>query len=477
MSLLVVDALVGAARVDVRVAGGRVAAVAPRLEPRRGEAVVAAGGGALLPGLHDHHLHLRSAAAARSSVVVGPPEVTDRPAMAARLAAAAARVPPGGWVRAVGYHESVAGPLDRWALDAMVADRPVRVQHRTGALWVLNSLAARQVGLDDPALGSLAGVERGADGRPDGRLFRLDRWLGERVPRLPVGIEALSAEAAARGVTGLTEATAGLGHEEVRDLVSLVESGEICQRLCVMCPPGVDVPAHPMVTRGPVKVLLDDDTIPTPTDLAAEVRRAHGSGLPVAVHCVTALQLVVALQAFDEAGARPGDRVEHASVVPAALVGAIVRLGLTVVTNPAFVAERGDRYLADVDPAERGDLYRCRSLADAGVPLAAGTDAPFGPLDPWVAVRAAVTRTTASGALLGGDEAVPFDAAVGLFLGPADAPGRRRTVTVGAPGDLCLLDPGDKVGVAATIVAGRLVFRAGGQESRTWGHEGEEERP
>ena len=44
-----------------------------------------------------------------------------------------------GWLRGVAYHESVAGPLDRDRLDAWVADRPLRVQHRSGALWMLNS--------------------------------------------------------------------------------------------------------------------------------------------------------------------------------------------------------------------------------------------------------------------------------------------------------------------------------------------------
>ncbi|WP_229758442.1 hypothetical protein [Peterkaempfera bronchialis] len=62
----------------------------------------------------------------------------------------ASAVAPGTWVRGVGYHESVAGPLDRDRLDALVAHRPVRVQHRSGALWILNSAGAALLGLDDP---------------------------------------------------------------------------------------------------------------------------------------------------------------------------------------------------------------------------------------------------------------------------------------------------------------------------------------
>ena len=41
-------------------------------------------------------------------------------------ALAAADVGSDGWIRAVGYHEAVAGPLDRAALGDLVAALPVR---------------------------------------------------------------------------------------------------------------------------------------------------------------------------------------------------------------------------------------------------------------------------------------------------------------------------------------------------------------
>src|ERR671916_1771459 len=82
------DVDVDGRRVDVRVVGGRVAGVGPGLAPAPGTAVVDGGGGALLPGLHDHHLHLLAAAAARRSVAAGPPAVRDPAALAASLRAA-----------------------------------------------------------------------------------------------------------------------------------------------------------------------------------------------------------------------------------------------------------------------------------------------------------------------------------------------------------------------------------------------------
>jgi cytosine/adenosine deaminase-related metal-dependent hydrolase len=46
--------------VDVRVAGGVISEVGPGLRPAPAETVMDARGGALLPGLHDHHIHLLS---------------------------------------------------------------------------------------------------------------------------------------------------------------------------------------------------------------------------------------------------------------------------------------------------------------------------------------------------------------------------------------------------------------------------------
>ena len=153
----------GVAGLDVRVTGDEVTEVGAGLRREPGEEVVDARGGAIVPALWDHHVHLRAMAAARASVEVGPPAVHDERELAGALRRAAAAAPPDGWVRAVGYHESVAGPLDRWALDRLVPDRPLRVQHRSGALWVLNSAALAATGAADA---TEEGVERDDRRRP-----------------------------------------------------------------------------------------------------------------------------------------------------------------------------------------------------------------------------------------------------------------------------------------------------------------------
>ena len=80
---------------------------------------------------------------------------------------------------------------------------------------------------------------------------------------------------------------------------------------------------------------------------------------------------------------RAGDRIEHAAVTPGDVVADLARLGVTVVTQPNFVAERGDHYLADVPAVEHDQLWRVASLLSASIPVALSTDMPFGGDDPW----------------------------------------------------------------------------------------------
>ncbi|HLI24463.1 MAG TPA: amidohydrolase family protein, partial [Acidimicrobiales bacterium] len=366
----------------------------------------------------------------------------------------------GRWVRAVGYHETVAGPLDAAALDAMVADRPLRVQHRSGELWMLNSAAMAAVGLADA---DHPGVERDAGGRPTGRLWRMDTWLAGRVPPAAADLAAVGRRAAAAGVTGFTDATPDRRRGDAEDLAAALP-----QRIYAMGPAGdpeegpgggTGVPGEcPVRTAGgapsrpggdpgapgrpPVKVMLDDTSLPEVGTLAAVARAAHSGGRGIAVHCVTGVQLAVTLAALQEAGPPPAggaDRVEHGAVVNPDHRRLLRRLGVTVVTQPAMAAERGDDYLREVDPDERGLLWPLASLVAAGVRVAGGTDAPFGPGDPWVAVAAAVQRRTPAGAVLGAGERVGPWAALRLFLGHATRPWQRRRVEVGARADLCLL--------------------------------------
>lgn len=437
--MLIRGAEVAGSVVDVRLAAGRIAAIAPQLAKTRGEEVFDAQGGALLPGLHDHHIHLNATAAAMASLRCGPPEVTSLEGLAAALAAARGE----GWLRGVGYHDSI-GRIDRAWLDAYGPARPIRIQHRGGRMWVLNSAAIEALGGGPPN-----------ENLADGRLVDGDTWLRERLPLPPLDLRPVGEALARRGVTGLTEVTPRNGPADL----DRYRSAGLPQRLLVMGRRSLD--GLPGV--GAVKLHYHDHDLPALDALTSEVTGAHAAGRPVAAHCVTLAELMLVLAAIEEAGAHPGDRIEHCGVAPPDAIAWIARLGLTVVTQPHFIAERGAAYLAEVEAADRPFLYPLRSLLEAGVRVAAGSDAPFGGLDPWAAMAAAVARPAG----LGPEEAISPEAALALFTGALDDPGGpARRVAVGEPADLCLIDRSwakaradlAAVAVRATFVAGAPVY-------------------
>ena len=189
------------------------------LVPHKGEQVLDAAGGTVIPGLHDHHVHLRSAAAALTSARVGPAEVKGREDLARALADAV--VGSDGWIRAVGYHEAAAGPLDRDVLDEVSPPVPVRVQHRSGVLWTLNSKGLARVGLTD---------------HPDGRMRSADRSWSDTLQRDESGLAEVSRLLSEYGVTAVTDATPDF---EVSDIVKLIEAhrrGELRQRVHCLAP-------------------------------------------------------------------------------------------------------------------------------------------------------------------------------------------------------------------------------------------------
>ena len=463
--MLIADTEVeGRSGVDVRLREGRIAEIGAQLRRCDEEKVLEAHGGCLLPGLHDHHIHLFAVAAALDSVACGPGDVADAAALAAALAAGREQ---GGWVRATGYHESVAGELDRAALDRLHPDRPLRIQHRSGAMWVVNSLGAQVLGLDDGV--QRPGVQIEASGRATGRLFRADRWLAEKLgSTAPPSLESVGRELARCGVTGVTDAGADNDASALAALTAAVADGTLPQSLTVMGSEELPPCDREGVRSGAVKILLDDVALPDFDELCERFRRAHTTGRAVAVHAVTPTTLVLAASAFAEAGTVEGDRIEHASVASPAAVELLAHLNLTVVTQPGFLFERGDVYQMDVEPVDRPWLYRGRGFLSSGVPLGGGTDAPYGQTDPWIAIRAAVDRRTAAGLVMGQGEGLSPERALELFTTPADAPGGRpRRVGLGAQADLCLLDrPWSEARrvlesrmVSATIRAGTLLWQ------------------
>ena len=301
---------------------------------------------------------------------------------------------------------------------------------------MLNSAAMQLLDLTEPA---------------DGRLLDQDALLRGHTP--PPDVSGACQALAAFGVTGFT------------DMTPANDAGT-AQVFRKMAPPQtVRLAGTLQAGFGWRKFHLHDHDLPEFPGFCEAIRHSHAMNIPIAVHCVTEVSLVFTLAALREVGTLPGDRIEHASVVPEALVEQLVDADVGVVTQPHFVAERGDAYIAEMPEDTHASLYRCASLQAAGVPLAAGSDTPFGDANPWRAMDAAVHRRTASGQTLGPAEQLDPEAALALFTGHVDAPFAPRRIRPGEAADLCVLDrPWSQarsdlaaVRIRATVTGGRVV--------------------
>lgn len=419
----------GGAPIDILISGGQIAAIGAGL-PRASEEIDGRGD-VLLPGLHDDHLHLLALAARRQSVDLRG--LVTEAAVCAALRAA----PAGPWIRAVDYDERAAGIPDAATLDRWVADRPVRLADRTGALRVLNSAGLAMLN----ARSLPTGAERDSAGRPTGRFWREDHWLAAALPQAAPDLAPLGHELAALGLTGLTDAGAHNGPAEAHLL-----AGAVPQHLMLMGSEALQ--AGPGYQLGPLKLLIDERDPPQLDALAVRIRWARSAGRAVAAHCVTEAELALYLAALELAGgAMAGDRIEHGGMIPSAFLPEIVAAGLTVVTNPAFIHDRGERYRASVPEAQWGELYPAASLVRAGIALRAGSDAPYADVDPWLGMRSARDRLTSAGAVVGADERLDPEAALRLYC--------RGEIAPGAPADLILCS-GSLAELLADLSAQRL---------------------
>lgn len=423
---------------DVALSEGRIAAIGQGLPDGSDE--VDGRGGTLLPGLHDHHLHILALAARRQSVdLTGVLDVTE---IARRLAAS-----PAPFVRAVGYDERASGLPDAAELDRWLPDRPLRIQDRTGALWILNSAALALLNQHELP----AGAERDENEASTGRFWREDRWLGRHIPRLALDLAGLGKDLANLGLTALTDASAANGPDEAQVL-----SGGIQQRLTIMGSEALASGAG--YALGPLKLLIDERAPPSPDALAARIREARMTGRNVAAHCVTEAELLIFLAALNTAGGvKTGDRIEHGSLIPEDIIPMIAELGLTVVTNPAFLHDRGDRYVEEIEDAS--DLYRIGSLLSGGIKVLAGSDAPYASVDPWLGMRSARDRLTSQGKRITCDESILARAALMLYC--------NSELAVNEPADLILCE-GGMADVLADLDADRVrrTFIAGREQER-----------
>ncbi|MGH2385417.1 MAG: amidohydrolase family protein, partial [Candidatus Limnocylindria bacterium] len=196
----------------IGIADGRVVAVG-----RRDEVAVTTrtrlidlGHTAVLPGLHDFHVHLVGLARTRRAITLD--DASDGSEIAARIAEAAAALAPDAWITGRGWNEAqLAGGVSRW--EAAVGGRPAFLTSHDGHSAWASSAARRRAGVDGEATDPDGGrIERDDHGEPTGILREraidvvsplVTRLQGE-ILRAP--LDETLRELATLGITGASEA-------------------------------------------------------------------------------------------------------------------------------------------------------------------------------------------------------------------------------------------------------------------------------
>ncbi len=485
-----------AAVVDVLVRDGVVAEVGPDLATRartevHGIPVLEGEGRWAVPGLWDHHVHLQQWGLTRARLDLSgagsPREALDT----VREALATGPLPSTGVLTGFG-HRSATWPEEPTvaALDAVVGDLPVVLISADCHHGWLSTAALRLLGAP-----GTTGVVAETD------WFRVYDRLGElpgSAAQTARGVSLAVRDALSRGVVGLTDLEFGRPWELWRDRH---ETGEQVLRARVGVYPehlghvvDAGVPSGGpvggtggLVTMGPLKIISDGSlntrtawchepyadadrlTHPrgAPNHDAAEVHQlletARRAGLEVALHAIGDAAVGQALAAFEATGARGG--IEHAQLVDPADLARWARLPVRASVQPAHLLD--DRAVTEQCWPDRTDrTFTLRSFLDHGIELVLGSDAPVAPLDPWLAMAAAVHRGPEDAESWHPEQALTPREALA-----ASVDGRR--LRPGEPGDVALLDA-DPLGttgmtsreqavllrgtsVSATVLAGGLV--------------------
>lgn len=443
--------------VDMLLAEGLIAQIAPAgTLPHSDHTVWDVDGRVVIPGLWDEHVHFSlwaqhrrrtSLQGARSAGEAA--ELMGQAVQQAKASGSLDEV-----VVGAGYRDGLWPDQKTTALlDQATGDVPtVLLSVDVHSCWA-NTAALRKFGVVGHDVDGVLQEEEcfaltGAIAQVDDDL--LDQWVFDA-----------AVAATARGVVGIVDLEMRYNPEDWRRRVAQrggtyplkVDAGVYREFLDRAIAEGLrsGAPIAPGITMGPFKIITDG-SLNTRTahvcepylgvqgeefgamnfpvdDIEAVLNKAHNNGFDLAVHAIgdQANRIIVDLM---EKHSLPG-RIEHAQLLRYEEFPRFGALGIIASVQPEQAVD--DRDVSDVYWADRVDrAFALRTLVNHGVRLVMGSDAPVAPLDPWVTIAAAVTRTRDGRAAWQPQEALSFDEALRFST--------RSTLEVGEPADVVVVD-------------------------------------
>jgi hypothetical protein len=232
---------------------------------------------------------------------------------------------------------------------------------------------------------------------------------------------------------------------------------------------------------------FDDDTdnrgLPTglmnpPAKMGTLARQVEEAQMQLCVHAIGDRAISEMLDIYSRlGGGRPAPlrfRIEHAQHVRRADFARFGKLGVIASMQPYHCIDDGRWAENRIGQVRARSSYAWRSMLEAGVPLAFGSDWPVAPLDPLLGVYAAVTRAPLDGTHPAGwipEQRLPVGEALRAYTrGAAYAAfeeEEKGTIAPGKLADVVVLSdnlftvPPEKIKdahVVLTIVGGKVVY-------------------
>jgi predicted amidohydrolase YtcJ len=477
----------------------------------------------VLPGFIDCHNHAPGNTLLYEVLVGNPYEVelVTIDSIVDKLWARAQQTPPGTWVEGYFFDDTKVKDqraLNMHDLDRVSNDHPVAVHHRGGHTAFYNTKAFQMAGVSKATPNVPGGTyDRGPDGELTGRVT--DRAngaferVGKRVSYSPEesmkrdreGLAFISKQFVRYGLTGvcheggnlraLEEVRArgellhrvsyeahgpqleaminggmptGLGDEWIRlgATYEHIADGSFSERtMAISVPyPGVTPPYQGNVTENQGEL----------NDWVERVHRAgiqvncHANGDVAIDHVVTAYER--ALRLVPQPDARP--RITHCTLINADLVRRIKAIGVVPALFTSYAYYNPDKFRFYGEEL----MKRCmayRTLLDAGVPAAAGSDFDPGPFSPLMGIQGMVTRTGWNKEVWGANQRITVDEALRVNTINGAHATREETIkgsiTPGKLADFVVLaedphtvDPSriKDIEIVRTVVGGTTVFQA-----------------
>jgi hypothetical protein len=396
--------------------------------------VVDAQGMMVVPGFIDSHVHFIAGGFGLASVQLRDAKTPAE--FIRRIKAYAATIPAGTWITEGNWdHEQWGGELPRrdW-IDSVTPNNPVWINRLDGHMGLANSLALRAAKVDATTADVTGGtIVRGADRSPTGILkdnaqSLVDRAVPEPTPaQVDRAVDAAMSYLAGNGVTSVHNmgtfddltafqraerthrmktriyavvplaswkqlaamvTTHGRGNEwlHIGGLKGFVD-GSLGSHTAAMLQPFTDAP---------------NDTglfVNTPEHLYEWTSGADKAGLQVIVHAIGDKAIRTQLDIYQRVEKEDGPRdrrfrIEHLQHIAPPDIPRVASLGVIASMQPYHAIDDG-RWAEKVIGHERAKTtYAFRSLLDAHVRLAFGSDWFVAPATPIEGIYAAVTRRT-----------------------------------------------------------------------------------